>query len=161
MGKNVGQSIDNLMNAPTDFFIDSFNFIKGNIDQVLMITIIFFLILTWTTIYKWEFPKKENVILRKKIKFENNDVDVEGFDNTIKTRDEVMEEQLKLDCTGDPSCNQHKLCLKEDTFDKCSNNELCNYVKFKGVDMCVGGNSDGPTYNKDTIDEWWYLGNKN
>ena len=59
----LGNEIDNAIKMQEDMIGDSFKFIIKNIDQILMVIIIFFLTIAWTIIFEWEFPKKKKVIL--------------------------------------------------------------------------------------------------
>ena len=79
----LGNEADKIFEGPKDFILDSFEFIKKNLDKIIMVTIIFFLILMWTTIFEWDFPEKKNIIFKKNISFDKTDVKIEGFGKNI------------------------------------------------------------------------------
>ena len=154
MSGKLGNQIDNLFKG-SDFISESFDFILKNFDKILMITIIFFLILSWTTIFEWEFPKKKNIILKKKIIFKEGGVKTENFES----KEKVLNKELDKDCGDDKICQQNKKCLKSNDSFECSSLKNCCFIKENGKKKCVVGNKNGPVYDNSSVDEWWYLGN--
>ena len=177
----IGNEVDKLIEGPKDFMIDSFEFIKKNIDKILMITIIFFLVLSWTTIFEWEFHNKKNIILKKNIRFKDNNVKFEGFDlaskernskktmrifnKNVKTRNEILNEIYLKDCDPDnKECETNNKCLDLDPGTQCWNDKDCCLIRSSehNYPFCVKGDKlNGPFYKstKDPVKEWWYLGN--
>jgi hypothetical protein len=176
----IGNEADKLLEGPKDFMVDSFEFIKKNLDRILMITIIFFLVLSWTTIFEWEFPNKKNVILKKNIRFKDNNVKMEGFnlknkiesskktmyvnDKKIKTRDEILNEIYLKECDPDnKECETNNRCLELNPGTQCWNDPDCCVIKSTEhkYPFCVKGDkNNGPYYNsKNSVKKWQYLGN--
>ena len=156
----VGNEADKIFEGPRDFIFDSFDFIKKNLDKILMVTIIFILILVWTTIFEWEFPKKKNVILKKNISFDNTNVNIEGLCGKISTRDEILKNISSKDCGNSDLCKKHKDCLNKDPNLECWNEKHCCSANISNSAFCLGGDKYGPTYKSNgPFNEWWYLGN--
>jgi len=144
---NAANEMEKYLFMYNDFVLDSFDFIKKNLDKILMVTIIMFLVMAWTIIFEWEIPKEKNVIFKKTFS-------LEGF----KTKDDMLLDELEKDCGKDNLCNNNNDCLMKKSYD-CSLDKKCCLIKIKDGSKCVGGEKDGPTYTQN-VDEWWYLGNK-
>tara|TARA_B100000902_G_C27138987_1_gene827591 strand:+ start:153 stop:641 length:489 start_codon:yes stop_codon:yes gene_type:complete len=155
----VGNEADKIFEGPKDFVLDSFDFIKKNLDKVLMVTIIFFLILTWTTLFEWDFPEKKNIILKKKITFDKTNVNIEGFGKKVYSRDEILNNLKNTKCGSGELCKKHKDCLNKNPNIECWNEKDCCSVNIIDSNFCVGGSASGPTFrNRGPFNEWWYLG---
>tara|TARA_Y100000816_G_C25996318_1_gene520470 strand:+ start:462 stop:779 length:318 start_codon:yes stop_codon:yes gene_type:complete len=94
----LGNEIDNAIKMQEDMVVDSFKFIIKNIDQILMIIIIFFLVIAWTIIFEWEFPKEKKVIFKKNIMVGN-----------VKTRENMLH-SINEDHVKSITCGGNKLC---------------------------------------------------
>tara|TARA_B100001142_G_C14173581_1_gene593254 strand:+ start:278 stop:598 length:321 start_codon:yes stop_codon:yes gene_type:complete len=94
----LGNEIDNAIKMQEDMIGDSFKFIIKNIDQILMVIIIFFLTITWTIIFEWEFPKEKKVIFKKNISLAN-----------VKTRENMLH-SINEDHVKSITCGGNKLC---------------------------------------------------
>jgi hypothetical protein len=154
-----GQELDKYLTMYSDFFSNSIDFMVKNIDKVLMMTIICFLLMSWTIIFEWEFPKNKNVILKKTFQLGNKVINVDKNAGKIKEtfipRDEVL-----MDCGNDQICKNNQKCNNILDSYECSLADNCCLIKENADNKCVGGSKDGPTYNINKVDEWWYLGKK-
>ncbi len=142
----AANEMENYLFMYNDFILESLKFIQKNIDKILMVTVIMFLVMAWTIIFEWEMPKKKNVVFKKTIS-------LEGF----KTKDQLLTEELIKDC-DDELCKNHNNCLGKESYD-CSLDKKCCNLNKENHTLCVGGGKEGPTYDNN-LDEWWYLGNK-
>ena len=167
MSSNRGVEMDKYLTMYSDFISNSILFVGKNIDKVLMSAIIVFLIMAWTIIFEWDFPDKKNIILQKTIAIDSYTVktnkkgEVEGkpLRENMQNINDLLEKELILDCGDDNICKQNQSCLsKTDSFE-CSSLKNCCLVNSGGKKRCVGGSKEGPTYNINKVDEWWYLGN--
>lgn len=164
---NNGSEMNKYLTMYSDFFSNSIEFMIKNIDKVLMSTIIFFLICAWTIIFEWKFPeddKKE--ILKKTISIDSYTVKVNKKGDIIgkvvenmQNIDELLQAEVNMDCGEDKLCQQNQNCLMQDDNYKCSLLKNCCLVEGNNKKKCVSGSKEGPTYNINKIDEWWYLGN--
>tara|TARA_Y100001970_G_C14249493_1_gene870749 strand:- start:1586 stop:2101 length:516 start_codon:yes stop_codon:yes gene_type:complete len=162
-----GAEMDKYLTMYSDFFSNSINFIFKNIDKVLMSTIIFFLICAWTIIFEWEFPEdNKREILKKTISIDSYTVKTNKKGEVIgrvvenmQNIDELLEKEANMDCGEDKLCQQNQNCLMQSDTYNCSMLKNCCLVDGNNKKLCVGGNKEGPTYNMNKIDEWWYLGN--
>tara|TARA_X000000368_G_C22781624_1_gene601819 strand:+ start:170 stop:487 length:318 start_codon:yes stop_codon:yes gene_type:complete len=94
----LGNEIDNAVKMQEDIIVNSFKFIIKNIDQILMIIIIFFLAIAWTIIFEWEFPKEKKVIFKKNIVLGK----VKTMENMLN---EINENHVKsITCGGSRLC---------------------------------------------------------
>jgi hypothetical protein len=94
----LGNEIDNAIKMQEDMVMDSFKFIWVNIDQILMMIIIFFLMIAWTIIFEWEFPKENKILFKKTIML-----------NKLKTKENMLsdmneEHKRSITCGGDKLC---------------------------------------------------------
>ena len=182
-----GNAIDKTITMNRDFFIDTINFAKTNLDSIIMMVIIIFLIIGWTWVFDWKMPKKKKEIFKKNIAIEVSEwvkrgekgplVDKYGnkldrFGNKIKWSanklsggvfesfqskgDDLLNNEFMKKCGDDKLCLNHNNCLLSQD---CGSDKNCCEIKKKDGIICVGGGKDGPLYNKDNFDEWWYLGN--
>jgi hypothetical protein len=65
-----GNAIDKTIEMNYDFLMNSLDFLFNNFDQIILMTIIIFLIMAWTWAFEWKMPKKKNIILQKNIGIE-------------------------------------------------------------------------------------------
>tara|TARA_Y100001970_G_scaffold27641_1_gene33769 strand:- start:8463 stop:8846 length:384 start_codon:yes stop_codon:yes gene_type:complete len=65
-----GNAIDKTIEMNYDFLWSTIDFLMKNLDQVIMMTIIIFLVMAWTWAFEWKMPKKKNIILQKNIGIE-------------------------------------------------------------------------------------------
>lgn len=162
-----GVEMDKYLTMYSDFLSNTMEFMITNIDKVLLSTIIIFLIMAWTIIFEWEFPEDDKRVVWKKTlsihnyimkKTKNNEV-VENVKENMQNIDKLLEEEVKLDCGDDKLCQQNQDCLMKNDNYECSVLKNCCLIDNGKKKRCVGGNKEGPTYNINKIDEWWYLGN--
>ena len=171
-----GNTIDKTIEMNADFLNESIDYFLKNFDQILMMTVIIFLVMSWTWIFEWKFPKKRNLLLRKNIGIEVTEWTEKGSKGgylvdeygrkldslgnlleNFKSKDEMLNDELTKDCGNDKLCQDHNLCSK--TTETCNTSLNCCQIKNKNGLKCVGGNKNGPTYDIKEVDEWWYLGN--
>ena len=168
-----GNTIDKTITMNRDFFIDTINFAIENLDSIIMMVIIIFLIIGWTWVFDWKMPKKKKVIFKKNIAIEVSEwvergkkgklVDEYGNKlnrhgnvfESFKSNDDLLNNEI-LSCGEDKLCLNNNNCLLSED---CSSQKNCCEIKKNNSIMCVGGGKKGPIYNKDNFDEWWYLGN--
>ena len=155
-----GQEMDKYLTMYSDFLSNSIEFVIKNIDKVLMMTIICFLMMAWTIIFEWEFPKDKNVILKKTIEIDSKLIKVDKNNNEIGEVKEnfIPRDDVLMDCGNDQICKNNQTCNNISDSYECSLADNCCLIKEKGNNKCVGGGKDGPTYNINKVDEWWYLG---
>lgn len=160
MSVSKGQQMDKYLTMYSDFFVNTVDFMVKNIDKVLMMVIICFLLMAWTIIFEWEFPKKDNVILKKTIEIDSKVIRVDKNNNEIGEVKEnfVPRDKVLTDCGNDALCQEDQDCSNMTKNLDCSLASTCCLIKENGKKKCVGGNKDGPTYNINKVDEWWYLG---
>jgi len=162
-----GGEMDKYLSMYSDFFSNSMEFMIKNIDKVLMATIIIFLICAWTIIFEWEFPEdNKRDILKKTISIDSYTVKTNRKGEVIgrvvenmQNIDQLLEKEVNMDCGNDKLCQQNKNCLMENDNYNCSTLKNCCLVESGNRKRCVGGDKEGPIYNMNKIDEWWYLGN--
>tara|TARA_A100001011_G_C14097599_1_gene751332 strand:+ start:358 stop:741 length:384 start_codon:yes stop_codon:yes gene_type:complete len=65
-----GNAIDKTIEMNYDFLMNSLDFLFKNLDQIIMMTIIIFLVMAWTWAFEWKMPKKKDIILQKNIGIE-------------------------------------------------------------------------------------------
>jgi len=65
-----GSAIDKTIEMNYDFLMNSLDFLFKNLDQIIMTTIIIFLVMAWTWAFEWKMPKKKEIILQKNIGIE-------------------------------------------------------------------------------------------
>ena len=65
-----GNAIDKTIEMNYDFLMNSLDFLFKNLDQIIMTTIIIFLVMAWTWAFEWKMPKKKEIILQKNIGIE-------------------------------------------------------------------------------------------
>jgi len=94
----LGNEIDNAVKMQEDMVVNSFKFIIKNIDQILMVIIIFFLAIAWTIIFEWEFPKEKKVIFKKNIVL-----------GGVKTRENMLND-MNENHVKSITCGGNKLC---------------------------------------------------
>lgn len=162
-----GVEMDKYLTMYSDFLSNSIDFVMKNIDKVLMATIIVFLISAWTIIFEWEFPEDDKRVVWKKT------IGIDSY--TVKTNkkgevigrvvekmtniQDILNKEAELDCGDDKLCQQNQNCLMKSDSYECSMMSNCCLINDGKKKSCVGGNKEGPTYNMNKIDEWWYLGN--
>jgi hypothetical protein len=163
-----GQEMDKYLTMYSDFLSNTIEFMIQNLDKVLMATIIVFLVCAWTIIFEWEFPEDgKRVVWKKSLSIDNYAVktkrkgEVEGklVTENMQNIDKLLENELNLDCGDDKLCQQNQDCLKNSDSYECSKLKNCCLIDDGKKKKCVGGGRQGPTYNINKIDEWWYLGN--
>ena len=101
----AANEMENYLFMYNDFILESLKFIQKNIDKILMVTVIMFLVMAWTIIFEWEMPKEKNVVFKKTIS-------LEGF----KTKDQLLTEELIKDC-DDELCKNHNNCLGKESYE--------------------------------------------
>ena len=65
-----GNAIDKTIEMNYDFLMNSLDFLFKNLDQIIMMTIVIFLVMAWTWAFEWKMPKKKDIILQKNIGIE-------------------------------------------------------------------------------------------
>ena len=155
-----GNELDHWLFMQHDFVLNSFKFIMTHFDQIIMMTIIIFLFISWTIMFEWKVPEGEKVLIKKKIIINKNGF-VEGMENFIKSP-HIPKSHLQKknkDCGEDVLCKNEEMCHYITNVLECDKKPECNKInRGKGFE-CVGGSKEGPTYHQ--VDEWWYLGKKN
>ena len=164
-----GEEMDKYLTMYSDFLSNSMEFMIQNLDKVLMATIIVFLISAWTIIFEWEFPKDDkNVVWKKTFEIDSYMVkkdNGQGGEGWTKVKenyeniDKLLKKEAELDCGDDKLCQQNQDCLIQSDSYECSLLKNCCLIENGKKKRCVGGKKEGPTYNINKIDEWWYLGN--
>lgn len=54
-----GKEMDEILTGYSDFIMGSLDFMKKNLDKILMMTLIIFLLMAWTIVFEWKVPKKK------------------------------------------------------------------------------------------------------
>ena len=131
-----GKTIDKTIEMNYDFLLESLDFLFKNLDQILMMVIIVFLVFAWTWAFEWKMPKKKNIILQKNIGIEvtewietqketnmydewNRRIDNKGNViqtnylglNDLKTKEGMMNLELNKDCGKQKLCHTNNNCF--------------------------------------------------
>lgn len=164
-----------MANGQKDFIMNSLDFIGENLANILLISIIFFLIASYMIIHNVEFPKTNGEVT-KVVVMETMVPASSAASSSIKKLEgqaafnKILQKGLcntdSLD-PGDANGIIKELdnrCRKLESKGTCSNATCCVWATSKkGKGLCLGGSAPaGPTKipKNFKFDEYYYLGKK-
>ena len=164
-----------MANGRSNFIFGSLKFIEENFIEIILVSICFFLLVSYLILNNVEFPSDKAHVERVVIMETMTSKD--GGDDALKqirSKQKFKEELKKSFCSKTKeSLNPHQLekeMTKENNKCKalgskgvCTNSLCCVWAESKkGKGICLGGDKSGPTKNPPNmkIDEYYYLENK-
>ena len=123
-----------------DFISGTFTFIEQHIVDIVLVILILFLIISYNIVNNIHF-KKSHPVLQRVVVIEN----MKSTDN------------YKATCDGD-SETKNKRCHALSGKGNCTLADCCVWARKKNAKSwgCLLGAADGPTYDAQKFDEWYY-----
>ena len=163
-----------MANGRSNLIYKSFDFIEENFIQILLVSILFFLLVSYLILNNVEFPSDkahvQRVVIMETMKSKGNDDALK----TVQSRQKFKEELKKGFCSKTKAnltpkqlekemAKENSKCKALGTKEVCTNSLCCVWaMPKKGKGICLGGDKGGPTKNPPNmkIDEYYYLENK-
>jgi hypothetical protein len=156
-----------------DFIYDSFVFIEENIIEIILVSVIFFLLVSYLVLNNVTFPsdkaKVEKVIVMETMENKNNNAII-NFENKQKFKEDLKKgfckksvENLSPKEIEEEMSIENAKCKSLGDKSVCTNALCCVWATTKkGKGICLGGDKSGPTKNPPNmqIDEYYYLDKK-
>ena len=161
-----------MANGRSNFIYGSFNFIEEHILEIILVSICFFLLVSYLILNNVEFPSDkahvERVVIMETLASKDEALkqvqSKEKFKEELKkgfcskTKANLTPQQLEKEMT-----KENNKCKALGSKGVCTNSLCCVWAKSKkGKGICLGGDKGGPTKNPPNmkIDEYYYLENK-
>ena len=163
-----------MANGRSNFIYGSFEFIEEHFIEIILVSICFFLLVSYLILNNVEFPSDkahlERVVIMETLTSKGDDDALKQ----VQSKEKFKEELKKGFCSKTKASLTPKQLEKEMTKENnkckalgskgvCTNSLCCVWAKSKkGKGICLGGDKGGPTKNPPNmkIDEYYYLENK-
>ena len=156
-----------------DFIYGSFVFIEENIIEIILVSVIFFLLVSYLVLNNVTFPsdkaKVEKVVVMETMENKNNNA-ITNFENKQKFKEDLKKgfckksvENLSPKEIEEEMTRENAKCKSLGDKSVCTNALCCVWATTKkGKGICLGGDKSGPTKNPPNmqIDEYYYLDKK-
>ena len=156
-----------------DFIYGSFVFIEENIIEIILVSVIFFLLVSYLVLNNVTFPsdkaKVEKVVVMETMENKNNNA-ITNFENKQKFKEDLKKgfckksvENLSPKEIEEEMSRENAKCKSLGNKSVCTNALCCVWATTKkGKGICLGGDKSGPTKNPPNmqIDEYYYLDKK-
>ena len=154
--------LNSIIKTPIDDDLGNvYQYIKNNFGSILLVVIGFFMVMAYTAINNITFEQNEKELDKKFI--------IENFKEYNTNNNSSLEDKSKLltakkksvnsTCEGKLSVIDSK-CKKHKYQSVCTAYDCCNWGKKDNKMMCVGGGKDGPTFDANAFDYYYYRNKK-
>jgi len=162
-----------MSNPKFDFIYSSLRFIEGNFVQILLVSVICFLIVSYLVLNNVTFPTDKaqvrKVVIMETMDNQNN-ASIKKFEAKKQFNEDLKKGFCKKSVENLSSTEIEKEMNRENLKCKslgeksvCTNALCCVWAATKkGKGICLGGDKSGPTKNPPDmqIDEYYYLDKK-
>ena len=156
-----------------DFISSSLKFIEENLIEILLVSIICFLIVSYLVLNNVSFPSDKatlkKVVIMETMDNQNNDA-IKKFEAKKQFNEDLKKgfckksvENLSPKALEEEMNTENEKCKSLGGKSVCTNALCCVWATTKkGKGICLGGDKSGPTKNPPDmqIDEYYYLDKK-
>ena len=161
-------------NHKFDFIYSSLKFIEENFIEILLVSIIFFLIVSYVVLNNVTFPsdnaKVQKVVVMETLENINDDSALKKVQSQQQFKEDLKKgfckksvENLTPKQIEEEMNRENSKCKSLGEKSVCTNALCCVWATTKkGKGICLGGDKSGPTKNPPNmqIDEYYYLDKK-